>query len=206
MSGMPVMNDRIARTLEALSAPDFLSVFCGRMLGATGEYESWGSICRSMDIPQGKVMEWFRADIARETAFHRALQLQRELRADNAADEMDKIVGIADATGPDEVAVSKLRVSARKDAAEFRTALAAVMTPERYGRVRAVVDAPSVVPDAALVGVARELLLRLVPSAQPVARDITGESRVVADPLAEQAHDQRVMNGESVVVDEGPVL
>jgi len=128
-------------------------------------------------------MEWLVADAGRYAEFSRALKMQRELLADDAAAGVDEMVEIADGTGPDDVAVSKLRMVARKDRAEFRTQLAAVMTPERYGRVRAVAEAQSVAPDAALLGFASDLL-RLVGQRSDVAaapRDITGESVVVTD-------------------------
>lgn len=192
-----IIADRRARFLELIASEPvgedglspgerFLSELTQRMLGATGVYESWGEVCKAKDVGGGPMLEWLMADAGRYGRFHEALKLQRELLADEAAAGVDEIVGIADQATPDEVAVAKLRVAARKDRAEFRTSLAAVMTPERYGRARAVREVESAAPDAALIGAAGDLL-KLV-----AKRVLEGEPRVV-DGSHEVVRDVRTL-------------
>lgn len=66
-----VMADRVARYVSLIEAPDTLDVLCQRV----ADEGSLVDICRSLDVPHGRVLTWLMADAARYAVYQRALEV-----------------------------------------------------------------------------------------------------------------------------------
>lgn len=151
-----ILNDRLVRFVEKTSPEheaEFLEEMAQRMTsriegieGPEGRPESLQAICKSLDIPFGRVMTWLMADAKRYAVYERALEVAAHADA-------SEVVAIADGPGfPQE---KRVRIDARKWSSQ-------VHAPEKYGERVRVDNSTVVLVDAGLIGTAGALLDRLV--------------------------------------------
>src|SRR5260221_1809681 len=117
-----VMTDRVARLLELTSAErgdSTLTELEQRMFDGEG----LPAICKSWDVPYGRVLNWLIADAGRYARYERALETQ-------AHEMVAQGVQIADEADPNGVPKARLRIDTR-----FRTAR--YHAPKVYGEVEA---------------------------------------------------------------------
>lgn len=81
-----VMQDRVARYVEMIERPDTLETLSQRV----AEEGSLADICRSLDVPHGRVLAWLMADPARYGVYQRALEIY-------AHEKVSEAIPIADA-------------------------------------------------------------------------------------------------------------
>ena len=119
-----IMKDRVARYLEMISPEreaETLAELIQRMCGATGECEGLPGICRSLDVPYGKVLLWLMADEKRYGEYKRALEVQSHQLMSEAIGIVDAPPMVNDKGGVDsgDVGLRKLRTDTRFRMAKY---------------------------------------------------------------------------------------
>ena len=125
-----VMQDRIARFTDFIGRADALDEIVQRMCGVAGPCEGLPEICRSMDLPYGKVLLWLMADQMRYAEYEKALEVQGHQLVSEVLDIVDdsrndfitkELQSGEMVTVPNNEAIarSKLRVDARFKLAGF---------------------------------------------------------------------------------------
>jgi len=97
-----VMQDRIARYVALIERSDTLDIIGQRV----AEGESLIELCKSWDVPHGRVLTWLMADLARYQVYLRALEV-------HAHTLVGETVGLADAADPTAVGKASLQVNTR---------------------------------------------------------------------------------------------
>lgn len=159
-----IANDRIARFLELIDdvpsemyptgrSAVTLDVMFQRMTTPMGDGSPEGlpAICKSWDVPYGKVMTWLMASEARYEVYRRALEVAAHAL-------VAATVELADDAGPDDVAHAKLRIDTRFRVAKYHA-------PEVYADRTKAETAPPVLGLGDSTAKAAAELLRRVASA-----------------------------------------
>ena len=127
--GMPVQTDRLARFAELTSVSretQTLEEMFQRMTSVdpvTGRVEGLPTICKSWDVPYGRVLTWLMADAKRYAVYERALEVAAHALVSEVVPIADEVAGALQAT---EVSAARLRVDARFRVASFHAR-------EKYG-------------------------------------------------------------------------
>jgi len=116
-----VMQDRIARFTDFIGRADALDEIVQRMCGVAGPCEGLPEICRSMDLPYGKVLLWLMADQMRYAEYEKALEIQSHELVAQVLDIVDREPMLTDKGGVDggEVTLRRLQVDSRFKLAGF---------------------------------------------------------------------------------------
>lgn len=157
-----VMQDRVARYLALIEAPDTLEVIAQRV----AEGEGLPGLCQAWDVPYGRMLTWLMADVARYQVYLRALEV-----ASHAL--VAETVSLADKVPPDKEAVAKasLQVNTRFRVAKHHA-------PALYADKVEVKHSGTVTFSHALQGVAARRLARKAESERPVGQviDVTPQT------------------------------
>ena len=97
-----VMQDRVARYVALIEEPSSLDMLVQRV----ADEGSLVDICRSLDVPHGRVLTWLMADAGRYQLYLRALEVYAHAKVSEA-------IPIADAADPAEVGKASLQVNTR---------------------------------------------------------------------------------------------
>lgn len=112
-----VMQDRVARYVELIERPDTLEVISQRV----ADEGSLALICKSLDVPHGRVLAWLMADAARYAVYLRALEVYAHEKVSETiaiADEQKEAVRKDGGTYDPDVARDALRINTRFRAAK----------------------------------------------------------------------------------------
>lgn len=99
-----VMNDRMARYVALIENPASLDMLVQRV----AEEGSLPSICKSLDVPHGRVLTWLMADIQRYQLYLRALEVFAHQKVSETIPLADDVPANKDA-----VAKANLQVNTR---------------------------------------------------------------------------------------------
>ena len=102
-----VMQDRVARYLALVDAPDTLELIAQRV----SEGETLSGLCRAWDVPVGRVNTWLMADQSRYDVYKRALEI-------HAHAKVQETIAIADDVAV-EVPRASLMVNTRFRVAKY---------------------------------------------------------------------------------------
>ena len=116
--------DRVARYLEMISPEreaETLAELIQRMCGVTGECEGLPGICRSLDVPYGKILLWLLSDEKRHAAWRRSAEVQEHRRMEDGIEIVDAPPMLNEKGGVDsgDVALRKLRTDFRFKSAKY---------------------------------------------------------------------------------------
>lgn len=107
-----VVADRVARYVELIERPDTLDVIAQRV----ADGEGLPALCKSWDVPYGRVMMWLMSDLSRYEVYKRALEVGAHLmvvEAISIADEQQEVVREDGSKFDPDVQRDKLRVDTR---------------------------------------------------------------------------------------------
>jgi len=97
-----VKQDRVARYLALIEEPASLDMLVQRV----AEEGSLVEICKSLDVPHGRVLTWLMADVARYQLYLRSLEVY-------AHSKVAETVALADGADPQAVGKATLQVNTR---------------------------------------------------------------------------------------------
>jgi len=112
------MQDRVARYLALVDAPDTLELIAQRV----SEGETLGELCRAWDVPVGRVNTWLMADQSRYDVYKRALEIHAHAKVQETiaiADAQAEVVREDGTTFDPNVVRDRLRVDTRFRVAKY---------------------------------------------------------------------------------------
>jgi len=142
----------MARLEDVIARPDTLSIIVQRITDADAP-ETLKQIARAWKVPHGKLAEWITADRERAERYANALKVAGEAAAHD-------VIPIADGATPEDVAVRKLQIDARKW-------YAGKLSRERFGESTEVKHTGSVSLVTILSSMPRGEVIDVTPEPEP---------------------------------------
>ena len=149
-----VKQDRVARYVALVEEPSSLDMVVQRV----AEEGSLVEICRSLDVPHGRVLTWLMADVARYQLYLRALEVF-------AHEKVSETIPLADNADPQAVGKATLQVNTRFRVAKHHA-------PSLYAEKVEVKHSGTINFSSALQGIAQRRLAEKRAS-EPAVIDVT---------------------------------